>query len=60
MGLTKQYLRYGCLGSFNAISGATNGKYIEKDGKSYCAVGANENVVVWDLRKAEKVRDNQL
>ena len=55
MGLTKQYLRYDCCGSFNAVCGSTNGIFIARHGKVYCAVGANDNAVLWDIRKGEKV-----
>ena len=57
MGLTKQYLRYTSTGVFNLIGGKSNVLFIKDDktGKILCAVGACENVILWDIRKCEKV-----
>lgn len=53
MGLTKQYLAYHPIGNFNIIaSGNANITFVtydRVDGR-YVAVGAAENVYVWDLR----------
>lgn len=58
MGLTKQYLAYHPVGSFNIIaSPSVNVSFItynKIDGR-YVAVGAAEKVFVWDLRLGEKV-----
>ena len=56
MGLTKQYLRYSPYGIFNLISGKSNIVYIvdDKSNRKLCAVGACENIILWDLRKGEK------
>lgn len=58
MGLTKQYLAYHPVGSFNLIS-STNVNtafvtYNKTDGR-YVAVGAAEKVFIWDLRLGEKI-----
>lgn len=56
MGLTKQYLRYVSYGIFNLIGGhKSNIVYLEKPNSKLCAVGACENVLIWDIRKGEKV-----
>lgn len=53
MGLTKQYLAYESIASFNIVtSGRVNSNFItynKTDGR-YVAVGAAENVLIWDLR----------
>lgn len=58
MGLTKQYLAYHPLGSFNIIASpsvnVTFITYNKTDGR-YIAVGAAEKIFVWDLRLGEKV-----
>lgn len=58
MGLTKQYLAYHSVGSFNIIASAnvnaTFVTYNKTDGR-YVAVGAAEKVFIWDLRLGEKV-----
>lgn len=58
MGLTKQYLAYHPIGTFNLISSTnvntTFVTYNKTDGR-YVAVGAAEKVFVWDLRLGEKV-----
>lgn len=58
MGLTKQYLAYHPVGTFNIIA-STNVNisfvtYNKTDGR-YIAVGAAEKVFIWDLRLGEKV-----
>jgi len=58
MGLTKQYLRYAPAGLFNLVaSSKANIAFLELKGTKgrYCAVGACENVIVWDIRKGDKV-----
>ncbi|XP_063218235.1 WD repeat-containing protein 3 [Bacillus rossius redtenbacheri] len=57
MGLTKQYLRYVPAGSFNIIASARcNVVFVTLEGQEgrYVAVGACEDVIVWDLRLGEK------
>lgn len=53
MGLTKQYLAYKPAANFNIVaSGRSNVSFVcfnKTDGR-FAAVGAAENVVVWDLR----------
>ena len=58
MGLTKQYLRYISAAVFGiTASTKCNIVFLDIHGTTgkYCAVGACENVVIWDLRKSEKV-----
>jgi hypothetical protein len=58
MGLTKQYVRYVASSVFSVVgSQKSNIVYLELQGiqGKYCAVGACENVVVWDLRSGDKV-----
>ena len=58
MGLTKQYLRYAPAGTFNVVgSTRSNVVYLNQGGVKgkLCAVGACEHVIIWDLRKGEKV-----
>lgn len=58
MGLTKQYLAYHPIGSFNIIASPNVNvsfvTYNKTDGR-YVAVGAAEKIFVWDLRLGEKV-----
>lgn len=57
MPLTKQYLRYETDGIFNIIaSNACNVTFLLYNGESgrYVAVGAADDVVIWDLRLNEK------
>jgi U3 small nucleolar RNA-associated protein 12 len=58
MGLTKQYLRYVPDGVFNIIaSPICNVVFVSlhaQEGR-YVAVGAGEDVIIWDLRLSEKV-----
>ena len=59
MGLTKQYRRYEPSAVFGVIgSQKSNVLFLELQGVKgkFCAVGACENVMVWDLKKGEKVR----
>ncbi len=59
MGLTKQYLRYAASGLFNVIgSSKANVVFVKFKGVQgkLCAVGACEHVLIWDLRKGEKVQ----
>lgn len=53
MGLTKQYLNHEPVGQFNIIaSGRPNIVFItynNADGR-YVAVGAAENILIWDLK----------
>lgn len=58
MGLTKQYLRYVPAALFG-ITASTKCNIVFLDfhgtvGKM-CAVGACQSVIIWDLRKGEKV-----
>ncbi|CAJ0570939.1 unnamed protein product, partial [Mesorhabditis spiculigera] len=53
MGLTKQYLRYAHVGSFNAV-GSSNGAVVAVDHQT-CAVTACENVHFYNFRTGEKV-----
>lgn len=58
MGLTKQYLRYTHSGNFNIIASVNcNVIFVKINNESgrYLAVGASEDIVVWDLRLCEKV-----
>lgn len=58
MGLTKQYLAYHTLGTFNLIaSNNVNVSFItyDKTDGRFVAVGAAEKVLIWDLRLGEKV-----
>jgi len=58
MGITKQYLRYKSSGKCSVI-GSTWARLTSLRGSSrgdqLCAVGACEDVLLWNLRKAEKV-----
>lgn len=58
MGLTKQYLRYVHEGTFNIIASPNcNVVFVtlkNQEGR-FLATGASEDVIVWDLRLAEKV-----
>ncbi|KAK2721709.1 hypothetical protein QYM36_003877 [Artemia franciscana] len=57
MGLTKQYLRYVPGSVLNVIASAnSNVKFIKYDGQCgrFVAVGACDNVYIWDTRKGEK------
>lgn len=58
MGLTKQYLRYSPVGNFNIIASVKcNVAFvvINHEAGRYLAVGACEDIAVWDLRLSEKV-----
>lgn len=58
MGLTKQYLRYVHEGTFNIIASPNcNIAFVTLKGQEgrFLAAGASEDVIVWDLRLAEKV-----
>jgi len=63
MGITKQYLRYKLSGKCNLI-GSTWAHLTMLNRASreeqICAVGACEDVVLWNLRKAEKVCQPEL
>lgn len=53
MGLTKQYLAYRAIDSFNIIaSGRANVNFavLEKSEGRFVAAPAAENVIIWDLR----------
>jgi len=57
MGLTKQYLRYVPRGLFNLIgSGRGGGVYLDQNNPDLAAVAAAQDVVIWDLKKKEKLR----
>jgi U3 small nucleolar RNA-associated protein 12 len=58
MGLTKQYLRYAPSGNFNIIASANCNitfVVIDNEGGRFVAVGASEDIIIWDLRLCEKV-----
>lgn len=57
MGLTKQYLAYRAIDSFNIItSGRANVNFavVDKTEGRYVAAPAAENVIVWDLRMGDR------
>lgn len=61
MGLTKQYLRYSPSGSFNIIaSPGCNVVFVVLNGQEgrYLAVGASEDIIIWDMRLGEKVSNS--
>ena len=58
MGLTKQYLRYAPADTFGLIAtNKANIVFLDIKGVKgrYCAVGACEDVIIWDIRTGEKV-----
>lgn len=60
MGLTKQYLAYQPYGNFNIIASArVNPSFVTVNSTEgrYIAVGAAENVIVWDVRLGLKAVD---
>uniref|UniRef100_A0A1B6DL56 Small-subunit processome Utp12 domain-containing protein n=1 Tax=Clastoptera arizonana TaxID=38151 RepID=A0A1B6DL56_9HEMI len=59
MGLTKQYLRYSPLDTFNIIaSPGCNVTFVVFNGQEgrYLAVGASEDIIIWDMRLGEKAQ----
>lgn len=53
MGLTKQYLNHQSAGHFNIIaSGRPNTAFVTHNNANgrYVAVGAAENIFIWDLK----------
>ncbi|KAG8223836.1 hypothetical protein J437_LFUL007857, partial [Ladona fulva] len=57
MGLTREYLRYAACGKFNIIaSSECNVVFVTYQGMEgrFMAVGACEDVIIWDLRLQEK------
>lgn len=60
MGLTKQYLRYVHKASFGVVTSRKGDAIIVHSGHQGMTVAspALEDVVLWDLRKGEKVRTN--
>lgn len=59
MGLTKQYLRYVPSGKFNIIASAgCNVVFVTLEGQEgrYLAVGASEDIIIWDMRLGEKAQ----
>ncbi|XP_060567358.1 WD repeat-containing protein 3-like [Ruditapes philippinarum] len=57
MGLTKQYLRYASAEVFGVIAGnKSNIVFLNTAGSQgkYCATGACEDVIVWDIRTGDK------
>jgi U3 small nucleolar RNA-associated protein 12 len=59
MGLTKQYLRYVPAGSFNIIASAgCNVVFVTLEGQEgkFVAVGACEDIIIWNMRRGEKVK----
>ena len=61
MGLTKQYLRYVQKASFGVVNSRKGDAIIVHNGHQGTTVAspALEDVVLWDLRKGEKVRSVQ-
>ena len=56
MVLTKQYLRYVPKGLFNLVgSGRGGAVFLDKKGE-LAAVAAAQDVVIWDLKKKERLR----
>lgn len=58
MGLTKQYLRFVPSEVFGLVgTNKSNVVFLKIRGSAgrYCAAGACEDVIVWDLRTGEKV-----
>ena len=63
MPLTRQYLRYAQAEVFGVIaSNKSNVLFLDVRGTrgKYCAVGACEDVIVWDIRTGEKVFESLL
>jgi len=61
MGITKQYLRYKLSVKCNVI-GSTWARLTvlnSSRGEQICAVGACEDVILWNLRRGEKVCKSQ-
>jgi U3 small nucleolar RNA-associated protein 12 len=57
MPLTKQYLRYCPRGLFNLVgSGRGGGVFLGSNNQDIAAVAAAQDVVIWDLRKKERLR----
>lgn len=59
MGITKQYLRYEASDVFGVIAGnKANVTILNGFGGQgrFCATGACEDVIVWDIRTGEKVQ----
>lgn len=60
MGLTTQYHKYSAAGICSLVgSGKCNVVWIEYGGSKgkYCAVGACENVIIWDIKTGEQVSE---
>ena len=64
--MQKTYKRYASLGSFGVV-GSTRSNLlmikkvpylstVKKEGTRYCVTAALENVIIWDVRRGEKVR----
>lgn len=66
MPLAKTYKRYGSLGSFGVVGSIRSNllmldqvPYIAKSKVTYSVTAALENVIIWDVRRGEKVcKDN--
>jgi len=59
MGLTKQYLRYIAGDVFGLVgTNKSNVVLLKVHGSAgrFCATGACEDVIVWDIRTGEKVK----
>lgn len=54
MGLTKQYLRFVPSALFGVV-GTTKANIVYTNDHRYAAVSAVENVIIWNLKKSEKV-----
>ena len=52
----KQYLRYVARGKCGVVASSwSNMALLRTEGAPLCAVGACEDVVIWNLKQAEKV-----
>ena len=56
MGLTKQYLRYTGKGQFNLVGSGRGGAVLLDKSGDVAAVAAAQDVVIWDLKKKERIR----
>lgn len=60
MGVTKQYLRYVPAGKFNIVASAgCNVVFLTLEGQEgrFVGVAACEDIIVWDMRLGEKVKE---
>ena len=64
--MQKTYKRYASLGSFGVVGSPRSNllmikkvpclSTVKKEGTRYCVTAALENVIIWDVRRGEKVR----